>query len=879
MSAILFAGRAQAQVPTAPTEGLHDNPPRVHALVNARLVVAPGKVIEHGCLVVRDGLIVEAGGDVQAPADARVWDLAGKTVYAGFIDAYSRYGLAAKDRPRPLRPEKPGRPKLATDHESGTSSGAGSWNPLVTPQRDAARLIETDEKQAEKWRALGFTDALVVPGRGIFRGSSALVDLAGKNGNRSLVPGAALQHVAFEESRPDSPDQYPDSLMGCIALVRQTLLDAQWYRQARQFYREHPGAGERTEANEALGALAGVSAGRTPVVFETEDELDLLRALRIAEEFKLRPVLRGSGYEYRMLDPLKKSGATVILPLRFPETPEVETPEKALDVTLEELEHWQQAPANPAALVRAGVPFALTTDGLEKPEKTFWPRLREAIHRGLGEGEALAALTTVPAKLLGIEARYGTLEKGKVANLVVASGGLFADENARVLATWINGEESDTDAGRQKDFRGTFSITYPDPAIKGPSTLKIEGDDPEKPKVTSASGEGFALSVRGERIVLLAPGKGFGDGDATGMVRLTGTWSGSDPATLDGSGQLADGRPFQWSAKRTAAHVSAPKTRPRWQARRGEGCRHPGGVSGWSVRRGVLTNRHPPETLLVQNATVWTEGPEGRLENADLLVEDGKIKEIGHGLLAPAGARLIDATGMHVTPGLIDCHSHYRHQPGRERGHVRRDLRGADRRRTRCHRHRAFIASWRVGVTVAHIPPRLGQPHRRTGSGYQAAVGLAARRPETGGRDTRGKICPRRERQAEQLGATATRRATPQTRMGVEEILRDTFLAARDYEKSWNEFRKQPAGTADAPAPRPADGGCGRNPQPGANHPHSFVPPGRNPDVRPSGAGIKSYRRRVSPRTGSVQSHGRNRQTRRRRFDLQRLVGVQGRGA
>ena len=187
-----------------------------------------------------------------------------------------------------------------------------------------------------------------------------------------------------------------------------------------------------------------------------------------------------------MLDALKKSGAVVILPLAFPEAPEVETPEKALDVDLEELEHWSAAPANPGALARAGVPFALTLEGIDKPEKNFWPRLRTAVKRGLTPDAALAALTTAPAKLLGVEARYGSLEKGKTANLIVASGDLFTDEHAFVAATWINGEEFDTDKGRQKDLRGTYAVTYADPAVRGPAVLKIDGDDPGKPKVTAA---------------------------------------------------------------------------------------------------------------------------------------------------------------------------------------------------------------------------------------------------------------------------------------------------------------------------------------------------------------------------------------------------------
>ena len=578
--------------------------------------------------------------------------------------------------------------------------------------------------------------------------------------------------------------------MGCIALVRQTLLDARWQREAEQFYLAHPGAGERPESNEALDALDLAACGKMPLVFDADDELDLLRALRIADEFKLPPVLRGSGYEYRMLDPLKRSGAVVILPLRFPEAPEIETPEKALDVDLEELEHWQEAPSNPAALARAEVPFALTVDGLDKPEKTFWPRLRAAVRRGLGEDAALAALTVTPAKLFGIDTRYGTLEKGKTANLVVASGDLFTDEHAAVLATWINGEEFDTEKGRQKDLRGTYAFTYADPAVKGPASLKIEGDDLERPKVTADVDGNFTASIRGEGIVVLASAKSFGGDDDAGTVRLSGAATGGDLSALAGTGLLADGRSFHWTAKRTSAYLPAPgkaseKIVPLPRA-------YPAGAFG---RR--FDEPPPPETLLVQNATVWTEGSAGRLENADLLVEEGKIKEIGHGLLAPAGARLIDGTGMHVTPGLIDCHSHTAISRGvnEATSAVTCEVRIGDVLDA------TDIALYRElagGVTVAHVLHGSANPIGGQDQVIKLRWGSLPEDLKMAGAMPGVKFALGENVKQSNWGDRFTTRY-PQTRMGVEEILRDTFLAARDYEKSWTEYRQRPPGTAMAP--------------------------------------------------------------------------------
>ena len=785
-------GGADAQVSTTPAEGLHENPPRAHALTNARLVVAPGRVIEHGCLVVRDGLIAEVGPDVKPPADARVWDLGGKTVYAGFIDAYSRYGLAPKDAPAPLRPEKPSRRKGPSDAGLTKPPGAAAWNPLVTPQRDAARLLAPDDKKAEEERALGFVDALVVPGRGIFRGRSALTDLSGKSSDRSLVPGVGLQHVAYDERHPDAPDLYPNSLMGCIALVRQTLLDAGWYRQARSFYLAHPNTAERPETNEALAALDGTMTGQEAVVFEAEDELDLMRSLRLAEEFKLRPVVRGSGYEYRTVEPLRRAGATVILPLDFPETPEVETPAKALDVDLEQLAHWYEAPANAGRLARAGVPFALTTDGLEKPEKNFWPRLRTAVERGLTPDAALAALTTAPARLLGIEGRAGTLEAGKVANLTVAGGDLFTDADAAVTAVWIDGEEFETDKGRQTDWRGTYALTYADPAAKGPDTIKIEGDDPARPKSATGAGEPLATAVDREGVALLAPAKVFGGGEDAGIVRLDATRRPGDPATLDGRGQLADGRSFRWTAKRTAPYTAKPKDHPPAAKEITIPAAYPAGAFGRRADEPALA-----ETVLIQNATVWTEGPQGRLENADLLVADGKIKEVGHGLLAPAGARLIDATSLHVTPGLIDCHSH----TGISRGvnestaAVTCEVRVGD---VLDPTDIAFYRELAGGVTVAHTLHGSANPIGGQDQVVKLRWGAPAEEWKLAGATPGVKFAlGENVKQSNWGDRYATR--YPQTRMGVEETLRDTFLAARDYEKSWSEYRVKPASTAPPP--------------------------------------------------------------------------------
>ena len=393
-----------------------------------------------------------------------------------------------------------------------------------------------------------------------------------------------------------------------------------------------------------------------------------------------------------------------------------------------------------------------------------------------------------------MEARYGTLEKGKAANLTVASGDLFTDESAAVLATWINGEEFDTAKGRQRDLRGTYAVTYTDPAVQGPATLKIEGDDPEKPKVTAGADENFAASVGGQGIVLLAPAKSFGGGDV-GTIRMSGVVTGGDPSVVAGTGQLADGRAFGWSAKRTASYAPPPK-----KADQQTGpeklvpipAAYPAGAFG---RR--FDEPPAPETLLIQNATVWTEGPAGRLDNADLLVEDGKIKETGHGLLAPAGARLIDATGLHVTPGLIDCHSHTAISRGvnEATSAVTCEVRIGDVLDA------TDIALYRElagGVTVAHVLHGSANPIGGQDQVIKLRWGSLPEDLKMDGAMPGVKFALGENVKQSNWGDRYTTRY-PQTRMGVEEILRDTFLAARDYEKSWTEYRGHSPGTALPP--------------------------------------------------------------------------------
>ncbi len=766
---------AFAAAATAPVEGLRDASPRLHALVGARVVTAPGQVIENGTLVLRDGLVAAVGAGLAAPAEARVWDVRGRTVYAGFIESESTLFLPAGWKPSaaPAAPAEgaeapPPAPAVAAE----SSGGARSWHPRVQPERRASRVLTPDARGADALRKLGFTAAHITPARGIVRGQSALVSLGRGSFNRDVLRDGVTQPLAFE--LVGSGGGYPVSLMGVIALLRQTLLDARWYGDAHARYREAGGAGlARPEANDALAALGPVVRGEQQVFIALEDELDTARAAALAAEFNLKLVLRGSGYDYRTLRTLP-AGVPVIVPLAFPEAPAVEDPDHALDLPLDRLEHWELAPGNAGRVAATGAAGALTSAGLRRPENEFWPRVRKAVQHGLAADRALAALTTVPADVLGLGATHGMLAPGRAGSVVVASGDLFADEEAEVLLVFVDGEPFELDAWRRFDARGTWRIAWSGAPAAAPAEIKVTGRTPARLKATAGSVDA-TVRTDGTRFTLLAPGRWFGL--AEGTVRLTAH---PDAGALDGSGELPDGTPLRWRAERTAAapaNRTAPKPLPPPVARADV---YPAGAYG---RR---TPPPAPEHMLVRNATIWTSGPAGILEGADLLVRQGRIAEVGRNLATPAGALVIDGTGRHVSPGLIDCHTHAGLTRGVNEGShsVTIEVRVGDALDP------TDIVLYRQlagGLTTANILH--GSANAMGGQNQviklrwgEDAAGLKFRGAPPGVKFALGENVTRKS-----FTTPVTR--YPVSRMGVREIMLDTFTRARDYERDWAEFR------------------------------------------------------------------------------------------
>jgi imidazolonepropionase-like amidohydrolase len=770
----LLVGLHTAFSQTTPPEGIRKNTPSVHTFVNARIVQSPGKILSTGTLVIRDG-VIQAIGSVAVPPDARVWDMKGMTIYPGLIDAYSDYGM----------PKPPARPQPGEEEQQPQRRpeprGSRHWNDMVLPNQNAADLLMPDAKTAEKLRSSGVTTVLSVPTMGIFKGTSALVNIGDGKPNEVIVQANVAQHVTLTpEAGSGGRENYPNSLMGVIALIRQTLLDAEWYQKAQDTYRRNPSL-PRPEVNEPLAALKDAMTGKLPVIIETTDELNAFRADKIAKEFSLNLIVRGSGYEYRRLDAARVMKRSFILPLNFPETPSVQTPEEALQVSLAELRHWDEAPENPQRLNGAGVEFAFTSI-LLKESTSLLAQVRKAVERGLPPDAALAALTINPARMFGVEKRLGSLEQGKMANFILTDGDLFA-EKTNIREVWIDGKRHEVKPMPEVDPRGKWDVKISGLSLNDTITLTVKGE-PEKFEGTISRKKDVKLSsivLSGLRLSLSFLGDSIG---FSAIVRMSATLS---PQSLHGSGEWSDGKAFTWSAARIAPFTPEPDTaKPKAQVRASFSPVYPPGEFG----RPNAPDQ--PPAVLVKGATVWTCGPQGKIEDGDILIEQGKITKVGKNIAVPAKAVTIDAKGKHVTPGLIDAHSHMAASGSvNEAGQaISAEVRIGDV--VDCDDidiYRALAG----GLTSAHVLHGSANPIGGQAQLIKLRWGMLPEEMKFEGAPPTIKFALGENVKQSNWGDRFTTRY-PQTRMGVEQIMRDEFKAALDYEKAWRKWENDKNG-------------------------------------------------------------------------------------
>ncbi|HXO76869.1 MAG TPA: amidohydrolase family protein, partial [Puia sp.] len=399
---LLFTLFSTAQT-TFPVNGVADPREGCYAFIHATVVKDGQTTLSDATLIIRDGLIVSAGAAAALPKDAVVIDCSGKYIYPSFIDIYSDYGIPVAERGT-------GRPAFdfrAPAQITSNTKGAYNWNQAVHPETDAAHLFAVDDAKAKPLREAGFGTVLSHLKDGIARGTGVVVTLANENENLVIVKQRASANYSLNKG--SSTQSYPSSLMGSIALLRQTYLDAQWYKSQPV----HEGANLSLQAWNEEQSL--------PQIFDGGDKWGDLHGDRIGDEFGVQYIIKAGGNEYQRMQPIISTKAAYIVPLNFPQAMDVEDPSDARFVSLTDMKHWEMAPTNPGAFEKAGLTFCLTAADMHDT-KQFLTNLRKALDYGLTENKALEALTKTPATLIGIYDKVGSLETGKLANFLITNG-------------------------------------------------------------------------------------------------------------------------------------------------------------------------------------------------------------------------------------------------------------------------------------------------------------------------------------------------------------------------------------------------------------------------------------------------------------------------
>lgn len=414
--------------------------PHVYAIRGARLVTASGATVQSGTIVLRSGVIDAVGAAVQAPADAMVIDGAGLTVYPGLIDMGTAAGLDAAP------PAQPATFRTLEDAERWKRSV------ILRPELEAAAALRPDAPELTRFAASGITSVLATPATGLFRGQSALVNVAAppdepqigavadRRRGLQVVRTPVALHVAFAAGGGGGRGGgYPVSLLGTISFVRQSFIDARHHQLEKQRYERGQGGVNRPMFDPALDALQPALARTLPVAFEAVQAREILRALNMAKEFNLDPVITGAREADQVIPDLKARGARVIYNLDFPTRSRALPPDA--DEPLRELRARAHAPKTPAALDKAGVLFAFSSAGLDQ-SRDFLRNATRAVKEGLPADAALRALTINAARIAGAADRIGSLERGKIANVIVTDGDLF-DERTRIVHIFVDGIKID----------------------------------------------------------------------------------------------------------------------------------------------------------------------------------------------------------------------------------------------------------------------------------------------------------------------------------------------------------------------------------------------------------------------------------------------------
>jgi imidazolonepropionase-like amidohydrolase len=729
---------------THPVNGVAESKPNHYAIRNAKVIVGPKETIDRATIIVKNGRIEEVGKFVIVPKGIVEYDYAGKTILPAFIDLNANVGFPeVKPTSRDFMPQL-----------GSKTPGSYYWNETIHPEFSAGKEYIVSKEDNKKYREMGFGAVLTHVNNGVSQGSGAIV-LLKDDIYQSIYQSKSSTFYSFDKGI--SQQEYPSSQMGSIAIMRQAFYDAQWYRTAKN----QPVDLSLESLNENWNL---------PKFFISEENYEHLRAKKIADEFNTEFIYIGAGDEYAIAKELQEMRARVVIPLNFPNAYDVHDPYVNRQIPLSQLQKWELAPYNPKYMSEFHVPFCLTANGVKSSED-FWKNVIKMMETGVKEEEVLAALTINPAKWLGIESDFGTIEKGKLANFTVYKDNPF-ERKTQVLESWVNGESYEINTPQIIDIRGRYNLVIDEKSLPIEITGSIgkpEGKVFPNPSAKDQKVNCFIEVNNNNDVVIQFV---LETSDWNGSINLKGKYN-QKLAIFEGSGQIPNGKWVVWSGVRNERpdkddpekKFEAEKVKP-----------------GVTFPIGAFGNEKRPSSqkIVIKNATVWTNTKDGKIENTSVLISNGKIAQVGKSI-SSEGARIIDGTGMHLTPGIIDEHSHIAISKGvNESG-------------------QSVTAEVSIGDVV---DPSDINIYRQLSGGVTAAQLLHGSANSIGGQSALIKLkwgetpeemlipnapkfikCALGENVKQANWGDFNTLRFPQTRMGVEQVFYDGFTRAKEYEK------------------------------------------------------------------------------------------------
>ena len=750
---------------TFPYNGIFPKDVTSVAFIHANVVIDYSASIEDATLIISQGKIISVGKNISIPDNAVIYDLNGRFIYPTFIDLFSAYGMPKSEK---------NHGEFASESEENPSGikGAPGWNPAIKAETSAASIFFVQSNSAKEYRQSGFGVVLSHQPDGIVRGSSALIAL-GDQPNTCLLKSNVAGHYSFNKG--SSSASYPSSLMGSIALLRQTYYDALWYERG----------GNLAERNQSLDALNNLK--KLPSIFEADDKWNVLRADKVGDEFGVQYIIKTNGTEYQRLKDIRASGASLIIPVNYPATWDVRDPYMTRLISLDEMKHWELAASSPAMLTKENIPFVFTSYGLSE-KSTFIKNIRKSIERGLKEADALKALTYTPALLIGVEKEIGSIKPGMWANLMITSKNIFAEDNI-IFENWVQGKQYIIEDEYSQKIEGNYKLKInsaeyefkvsekngiPKGEIKAYTQSKKDTGEVKRDTLTYAAQierTGYIVNISFEAK----------DSIYKGAVRLNGYLNHNEKIWV-GKGIDPSGAWINWRAEMLPDTTSLKKDDKK-------------SVEAIAEQTGSVIypfcaygrESQPENTaVLIKNATIWTCDKLGNLEDTDILLQDGKIKKIGKNIdaSAVAGVRVIDGKGKHVSPGIVDEHSHIALVSVNEGGQS--CSAEVEEERVIWPEDINIYRQLSGGVTTIQLLHGSANPI----GGRSAVIKLKW------GENADGLIIKNPPKFIKfALGENVVQsnwpndgKRFPQTRMGVEQFYYDHFTRAREYENEWKNY-------------------------------------------------------------------------------------------